>query len=51
LQVPDAVKAAGFLSPRPGNDFTFHPVSAKFPGDQYSTMILKALAVQLESTD
>jgi hypothetical protein len=32
LQVPDAVKAAGFLSPRPGNDFTFHPVSAKFPG-------------------
>jgi len=32
LQVPDAVKAAGFLSPRPGNDFRFHPVSAKFPG-------------------
>ena len=32
LQVPAAVKAAGFLSPRPGNDFAFHPVSASFPG-------------------
>src|SRR5689334_17728570 len=32
LQVPDAVKAHGFLSPKPGNDFTFHPVSKNFPG-------------------
>jgi hypothetical protein len=32
LQVPAVVKAAGFLSPRPGNDFEFHPVSASFPG-------------------
>jgi hypothetical protein len=32
LQVPDAVKAAGFLNPRPGNDFIFHPASATFPG-------------------
>jgi hypothetical protein len=32
LQVPDVVKAAGFLSPVPGNDFEFHPVSAAFPG-------------------
>ncbi|HZT99400.1 MAG TPA: hypothetical protein VFA10_07060 [Ktedonobacteraceae bacterium] len=32
LQVPAVVKAAGFLSPRPGNDFAFHPVSASFPG-------------------
>ncbi len=32
LQVPAAVKAAGFLSPRPGNDFAYHPVSASFPG-------------------
>jgi hypothetical protein len=30
--VPAAVKAAGFLSPRPGNDFAFQPVSARFPG-------------------
>jgi hypothetical protein len=30
--VPAAVKAAGFLSPRPGNDFAFQPVSASFPG-------------------
>lgn len=32
LQVPAAVKAAGFLSPRPGNDFAYHQVSASFPG-------------------
>ncbi len=32
LQVPAVVAAAGFLSPRPGNDFVFHPVSASFPG-------------------
>ena len=32
LQVPDAVKAHGFLSPRSGNDFAFHPVSTNFPG-------------------
>ncbi len=31
-QVPAAVKAAGFLSPQPGNDFEFHPVSPAFPG-------------------
>jgi hypothetical protein len=32
LDVPSVVKAAGFLSPRPGNDFEYHPVSASFPG-------------------
>jgi hypothetical protein len=32
LQVPAAVTAAGFLSPRPGNDFEFHPASPHFPG-------------------
>ena len=32
LQVPDVVKAAGFLSPRPGNDFAYHAVSSSFPG-------------------
>ena len=32
LQVPDVVKAHGFLSPKPGNDFVYHPVSATFPG-------------------
>lgn len=32
LQVPAAVKAAGFLSPKPGNDFAYHRVSASFPG-------------------
>lgn len=32
LQVPSVVKAAGFLSPRPGNDFEFHTVSSSFPG-------------------
>ena len=31
-QVPAAVTAAGFLSPKPGNDFEFHPVSPSFPG-------------------
>ncbi len=30
--VPAVVTAAGFLSPRPGNDFEFHPVSPVFPG-------------------
>lgn len=30
--VPEAVAAAGFLSPRPGNDFTFKSVSDHFPG-------------------
>jgi hypothetical protein len=32
LQVPDVVKANGFLSPVKGNDFKFEPVSATFPG-------------------
>ncbi|MBO0694313.1 MAG: ferritin-like domain-containing protein [Acidimicrobiaceae bacterium] len=32
LQVPQAVTAAGFLSPRPGNDFPFTPAPAFFPG-------------------
>jgi hypothetical protein len=32
LDVPTVVKAAGFLSPVPGNDFEFHPVSSTFPG-------------------
>jgi len=32
LQVPHVVKAHGFLSPKPGNDFVFHPASASFPG-------------------
>ncbi len=32
LDVPAAVKAAGFLSPRPGNDFEYHAVSDSFPG-------------------
>jgi hypothetical protein len=31
-QVPAAVTAAGFLSPRPGNDFAFKAVSSVFPG-------------------
>lgn len=31
-QVPAAVAAAGFLSPRPGNDFAFQSVSTHFPG-------------------
>lgn len=30
--VPAAVTAAGFLSPKPGNDFEFHPVPPIFPG-------------------
>jgi hypothetical protein len=32
LDVPTVVAAAGFLSPNPGNDFTFRPVSSTFPG-------------------
>jgi hypothetical protein len=32
LDVPAAVKAHGFLSPQPGNDFEYHRVSASFPG-------------------
>ena len=32
LGVPAVVKAAGFLSPVPGNDFTFQRVSPTFPG-------------------
>ena len=32
LQVPAAVKAHGFLSPRPGNDFVYHRASTNFPG-------------------
>jgi hypothetical protein len=32
LDVPSVVKAHGFLSPRPGNDFGFERVSATFPG-------------------
>jgi hypothetical protein len=30
--VPAAVTAAGFLSPRPGNDFEFHAIGTTFPG-------------------
>jgi len=30
--VPAAVTAAGFLTPKSGNDFEFHPVSPSFPG-------------------
>jgi len=30
--VPAAVMAAGFLTPKPGNDFEFQPVSPSFPG-------------------
>jgi len=37
LQVPGVVKAHGFLSPRPGNDFEYHPVSATFPGVIHTT--------------
>lgn len=36
-QVPAAVTAAGFLSPKPGNDFKFHPVSPSFPGVIHTT--------------
>ncbi len=36
-QVPAVVKEAGFLSPRPGNDFEFHPVSPAFPGVIHTT--------------
>ncbi|HXW71600.1 MAG TPA: hypothetical protein VEK34_09180 [Methylocella sp.] len=32
LNVPTVVAAAGFLSPVPGNDFTFQPVNPSFPG-------------------
>ncbi|MBO0839176.1 MAG: ferritin-like domain-containing protein [Actinobacteria bacterium] len=32
LQVPQAVTAAGFLSPVPGNNFPFTPAPAAFPG-------------------
>ena len=32
LDVPSVVKAHGFLSPRPGNDFVFERVSETFPG-------------------
>lgn len=32
LQVPAAVKAAGFLSPRPGNDFEYQQGPTSFPG-------------------
>lgn len=32
LDVPTVVAKAGFLNPKPGNDFTFQPVSATFPG-------------------
>ncbi len=31
-QVPAAVAAAGFLSPKPGNDFIFVPTPPSFPG-------------------
>lgn len=31
-QVPAAVAAAGFLSPRPGNDFVYQPGPTSFPG-------------------
>jgi hypothetical protein len=30
--VPAAVTAAGFLTPKSGNDFEFHLVSPSFPG-------------------
>jgi Type ISP C-terminal specificity domain len=32
LDVPAAVKAAGFLSPVPGNSFTYKPTRPSFPG-------------------
>lgn len=31
-QAPAAVAAAGFLSPKPGNDFIFEPTPPRFPG-------------------
>lgn len=31
-QAPAAAAAAGFLSPKPGNDFTFEPTPPSFPG-------------------
>jgi hypothetical protein len=37
LQVPQAVTAAGFLSPRPGNNFPFTPAPAFFPGVMNTT--------------
>jgi hypothetical protein len=37
LQVPAAVKAAGFLSPVKGNDFAYHAVEPSFPGVIYTT--------------
>jgi hypothetical protein len=32
LDVPTVVRNHGFLTPVPGNDFEFHPVSESFPG-------------------
>lgn len=37
LQVPAAVTAAGFLSPRPDNDFAYQPGPTSFPGVIYTT--------------
>ncbi|GAC1614758.1 MAG: hypothetical protein NVS4B11_00650 [Ktedonobacteraceae bacterium] len=36
LQVPAAVTAAGFLSPRPGNDFAYQAGPTSFPGVIYT---------------
>ncbi|GAC1349426.1 MAG: hypothetical protein NVSMB27_22470 [Ktedonobacteraceae bacterium] len=36
LQVPAAVTAAGFLSPRPGNNFAYQPGPTSFPGVIYT---------------
>jgi hypothetical protein len=32
LDVPNVVTKHGFLSPKPGNDFTFHAVTSNYPG-------------------
>lgn len=37
LKVPQVVTAAGFLSPRPGNDFEFHPAPSSYPGVIHTT--------------
>ena len=39
LDVPGAITKAGFLSPAPGNDFPYQPVSASLPGVSYSAPV------------
>jgi hypothetical protein len=39
LAVPDAVAKAGFLSPAPGNDYPYQPVSASLPGVTYTAPV------------